>query len=91
MKKQEAIELRQKVQKYFKQGMKKQKIAEKFGISRPTLNKWLKLKDPKADKRGWQKGKKRRYTDAQEEMVIEARKKSEWDFFLSRGFTKWTW
>lgn len=80
MDKSDAIRLRKLVQKYAKQGMPLAKIARKLGVSRPFVHRWKNAEDPADDRRGWEKGKKRTYTEEQEQIVIEHRKK------LSRGF-----
>lgn len=77
------IELRKKVQKYAKQGMKKMKIAQLLGVSRKFVGEWYDTeKNPEKDERGWKKGKLRKFTKEQEENVIKIRKKREPHFFL---------
>ena len=82
MKKQQTLELRKKVQHYAQLGYSNSKIARELGVSRPFVIKWKGGKDVTEDHRGWQKGKKRKYTDAQEKIVIKARKNLENKFFL---------
>jgi transposase len=88
MKKENAIELRKKVQNLAAKGMKKLAIAKTLQISRPFINKWINTKDINNDKRGWKKGKKRKYTDEQEEKIIQIRKELAEKFFLEQLLSK---
>jgi len=76
------IQLRKKVQLLAKQSLNNSQIAERLGVSRDFVIKWKKKKDVNVDKRGWQKGKKRKYTDEQEQLVIQKRLELEKKFFL---------
>lgn len=81
MKKEQMIQLRKKVQFYAEQGMKGTMIAKKFGVSRKFVIRWKNVKDITEDKRGWGKGKKRKYSNKQEQRVVEKRKELEGNFF----------
>ena len=75
MNKSDAVRLRKLVQKYAKQGMPVAKIARELGVSRPFVHRWKDAEDPETDRRGWKKGRKRIYTEEQEQAVIKHRKK----------------
>lgn len=81
MKKIDAIRLRRKVHKLVKQGMPATRIARKLGVSRPFVHQWRDATDPTQDQRGWEKGKKREYTDQHEQHVLDARAEAEQEFF----------
>jgi transposase len=83
MNKNQAIQLRKRVQFYVKQGMKKSAIARKLNVSRPFIDKWINSSDANEDNRGWEKGKKRKYTDEQEQEVIQKRNELGKGFFLA--------
>ncbi len=87
------IQLRKKVQLLAKQGLNNTQIAKKLQVTRNFVIKWKEAKSISVDKRGWQKGKKRKYTDEQEQLVIQARLNTEQEFFLelrqsSRNYLK---
>ena len=84
MNKEQMIQLREKVQFYAKRGMKKTAIANKLGVSRPFIDKWISSPDIKKDNRGWEKGRKRKFTNKQEKRVIKKRKELESGFFLDQ-------
>ena len=85
MKKSDAIRLRAQVQKCFKKGMPIAKIARKLGVSRPFVYQWKDVDNIQEDKRGWIKGKKRKYTDMQEQKVVDQRKEDVKGFFSDRS------
>jgi transposase len=85
MNKSDAIRLRKLVQKYAAQGMPSAQIARRLGVSRPFVHKWKDVDHTEEKKRGWKKGKRRTYTDTQEEKVVETRKKAEKGFFSDRN------
>lgn len=79
------IQLREKVKQCAQQGLNNSQIAEKLKVSRVFVIKWRKTEDVHEDKRGWQSGKKRKYTDKQEQLVVQIRQKLEQGFFLALG------
>lgn len=81
-KKAQLIQLRKKVQLIAKRGLNNTQIAEKLKVSRDFVIKWKKEKNVDVDKRGWRKGKKRKYTNEQEQLVIQKRLELEQKFFL---------
>jgi len=81
MKKSDAIRLRQKVQDLAQQGIPLARIARELGVSRPFVHKWKDAPDTERDVRGWKRGRKRKYTDAQEKKVVEKRKEVTDKFF----------
>jgi transposase len=84
MNKGQIIQLRKKVLFYAKQGMNNTHIAQKLSVSRDFVIKWKNNKDVSQDRRGWEKGKKRKYTNEQEKKVIDKRKELENQFFLDQ-------
>ena len=84
MNKEQMIQLRKKVQFYASQGMKNTYIARKLGVSRDFVIKWKNKENVNEDNRGWKKGKKRKYTDKQEQKVVRKRKELENEFFLAQ-------
>lgn len=83
-KKVQYIQLRKKVQLLAKQGVNNTQIAKRLNVSRDFVIKWKRKKNISVDKRGWQKGKKRKYTDKQEQLVIQKRLELEQKFFLEQ-------
>jgi transposase len=81
MNKEQMIQLREKVKLYAGQGMKNTSIAKKLNVSRDFVIKWKNKKDIKEDNRGWEKGRKRKFTNKQERQVIKKRKELESGFF----------
>ena len=63
------------------------KIARKFSVSRPFVYAWMNEKTTE-DERGWKKGKKRKYTDEQEENIVEKRKELGDKFFSAGKLSK---
>lgn len=84
MNKPDAIRLRRKVQKLARQGMPAARIARELGVSRPFVHQWRNATDPTQDQRGWEKGRKREYTDQHEQHVLDARAEAEQGFFSDR-------
>ena len=84
MNKEQIIQLRKKVQFYAIQGIKNTHIAQKLGVSRDFVIKWKGVKDVNEDGRGWEKGKKRKYSNEQEDKVVNKRKELENRFFLDQ-------
>jgi transposase len=84
MNKKESLRLRKQVQNCFKKDMPIAKTARRLGVSRPFVYQWKEADNPKEDKRGWTKGRKRKYTDAQEDKVVQKRKEDEEGFFSGR-------
>ena len=84
MKKEQSISLREKVQFYAKQGFKDTAISKKLNVTRKFIAKWKNEKCIEKDGRGWEKGKKRKYTEEQEASVILQRKELEGNFFSAR-------
>ena len=84
MNKEQIIQLREKVQFYAGQGMKNTSIAKKLNVSRDFVIKWKNKKDIMEDKRGWKKGRKRKFTNKQEKQVIKKRIELENGFFLGQ-------
>jgi transposase len=85
MKKTDATRLRKKVQELAKQGMPLARIARELHVSRPFVHKWKDVLDTKLDARGWKKGRKRKYTDTQENIVVQKRQKNEEGFFSDQN------
>lgn len=89
MKKLDAIRLRKQVQSLAQRKLSASTIARRLGVSRPFVHRWKDADDPTVDQRGWAKGKKRKYTDAQETNVLAARDEAEQGFFSAhRRFRK---
>lgn len=86
MKKSDAIRLRKQVQALAKKGLSVSAIARKLGVSRLFVRTWKDADDPAQDKRGWKEGRKRKYTDEQEQCVVDARNDADVneDFFSER-------
>lgn len=80
-KKAQHIQLRKKVQLLALQGLNNTQIAKKLNVTRNFVIKWKDEEDVSVDKRGWKKGKKRKYTDEQERLVIQKRLDLENKFF----------
>jgi transposase len=91
MKKEQIMDLRKKVKFYVKMGLKNTDIAKKLNVSRKFVIKWKKIKNYAQDKRGWEKGLKRKFTDKQETLVITKRKELENDFFLAQRLFLINW
>ena len=72
--KKENIALRKNVQIYASRGLSNSAIARKLGVSRSFVIKWRNIADVNEDKRGWNKGKKRKYNDVDERIVVNTRK-----------------
>jgi len=84
MNKSDALRLRKKVQELTQQGMPLARIARELGVSRPFVHKWKDTSDTETDARGWEKGRKRKYTKEQEKKVVKKRKEIN-DKFFSEG------
>ena len=82
MEKADAIRLRREIQSLAKRALSVSEIARRLGVSRPFVSRWKDGKDPTADQRGWVKGRKRTYTERQEQDVLAARDDAEKGFFL---------
>ena len=80
MKKAEALRLRHQVQTLAQQGMKKTAIANRLGMSRKFVHRWVNAGSVE-DQRGWQLGRKRSYTNKDTDLVIQARKELKGSFF----------
>jgi transposase len=85
MDKDKLIHLRKKVKTYAKNGFNNSKISRLLGVTRDFVIKWKEAEDPATDGRGWKKGKLRKYSDKQEQMIIDKRKDLEGKFFLALG------
>lgn len=81
MEKSDAIRLRREIQSLAKRGLSASEIARRLGVSRPFVHRWKDAKDPTADERGWVKGRKRKYTEQQEQDVLAVRTEAEKEFF----------
>jgi len=77
MKKSDAIRLRKQVQSLSKKGLSVSAIARKLGVSRLFVRKWKDIDDPTKDQRGWKEGCKRKYTNDQEQCVVDARNEAD--------------
>jgi len=84
MKKSDIIRLRIQVQTLAKQGHSVSEIARRLTVSRLFVRTWKDAKDPTADDRGWEKGKKRKYNDENEQKVLTTRDTAEQGFFSER-------
>ena len=83
MAKAERIYLRKKVQEYSKNGMSDSDISRCLGVSRKFVKKWKEVptEELEAEQQGWKKGRKRRYSEKDEEKVVGKRKELEKHFF----------
>lgn len=88
MEKPDAIRLRKQVQSLARRGLSVSEIARRLDVSRLFVRIWKDAKDPTADQRGWMKGKKRKYTETQEQRVLGAREKAEQGFFSAHTRSK---
>lgn len=68
---------------FFCKHFNKSKIARAIGVSRPFIHKWVRNKNRPVtdDCRGWPKGKRRFYTDQEEERIISLREELEKGLF----------
>ena len=77
MEKKLTIFKRKQAQKlYYESGWSIRKIARFLSAGRDNVKRWIKMKpeDIEKDKRGWPKGKRRKYTNEQEERILKIRK-----------------
>lgn len=88
MDKSDAIRLRKQVRSFAQQGLSVSEIARRLGVSRIFVRRWKDIVDPTTDKRGWVTGKKRKYTDAQERQVLDARSDAEKEFFSEHSLSR---
>ena len=91
MQKSDAIRLRVQVQSLAKEGLSVSSIACRLCVSRLFVRRWKAAIDVSIDARGWEKGKKRKYTTEQEECVLSARMKAEKGFFLEHRVFRQQW
>ena len=79
MKKELLILKRKKARELHNEGWSIGKIARYLMARKNSVSKWIKLKDEEIiiDKRGWQKGRPRKYTSKAKEEIIKIRKELE--------------
>ena len=86
MKKAYLFERRKKAKELKQKGLTITKISNYLVAGRKHVNKWINMNDEELerDKRGWKKGKPRKYTKQQKEEIKDMRKKLEKDesFFI---------
>lgn len=71
----------QKATELFNQGLNISAISRELNIRRQTLRAWLK-QDSYAEGRGWQKDKKRKHTDAEQQRIVLLKEKRNNDCYL---------
>lgn len=91
MKKSDSLRFRKRVQSFAKKGCSVSFIARELGVSRKFVRRWKDVDDATKDDRGWQKGKKRKYTDAQEQKILAARDEAEEGFFSEHMLLHKSW